>query len=159
MEKFKNLILIVDDEKYQYDTKEELLQDLLGDKENNYNDMTEEEKEKRRRLKAFINLKGREKYITNYKQESSKKGMFSTDEKFLIDNDDMYVMSLLKMNEVILLEEKNAKIFSAKIDKTDIEDNYLVLNYYAKEIVNNNKAKIDAKIDKMKKNNLNELER
>ena len=159
MEKFKNLILIVDDEKYQYDTKEELLQDLLGDKENNYNDMTEEEKEKRRRLKAFINLKGREKYITNYKQESSKKGMFSTDEKFLIDNDDMYVMSLLKMNEVILLEEKNAKIFSAKIDKTDIEDNYLVLNYYAKDIVNNYKAKIDAKIDKMKKNNLNELER
>ena len=145
MDKFKNLIMILNNEKYQYDGKEELMQSLLGDEENDYNDMSETEKKERRRLKAYINLQGQEEYITNYKQDSLKKGKFPVNEKFLIDNDDMYIMSLLRMNAMVLLERKEANIFANKINKEDIDDNFLVLNGYADEITENYKKEVDQK--------------
>lgn len=151
MDKFKNLIMILNDEKYQYDGKEELMQSLLGDEEHHYSDMTEEEKEKRRHLKAYINLKGQESYITNYKKESLKKGEFPVNEKFLVDNDEMYIMSLLRMNVMVLLEKKEANIFAGKINKENTDDNFLVLNGYADEITEDYKREIDKENKREKK--------
>lgn len=148
----KDLILIVDQEKYQFDTKEELMQNLLGDKENNYNEMTEEEKKERRYLKAYINLQGQKEYIIDFKEEVKKNPNIPINERFLIDNDDMYVMSLLRMNQVVLLENTKSDIFSKEINKEGIDDNYLILNSYANEITNNYGKKIIKSLEEMKDN-------
>ena len=121
----KDLILIVGEEKKQFDIKEELIENLLG---SDYYDLTEEEQQKRRYLKAMINLMGDEKKISN-----------STDIKedgaFYINNEDTYIMSLLKMDRVILLERKGAMVYTNKIDIKDIEDNYIILNSFADELL------------------------
>ena len=154
----KDLILIVDQEKYQFDTKEDLMQNLLGDKENNYNEMKKEEEEKkeRRYLKAYINLQGQKEYIIDFKEEVKKNPNIPINERFLIDNDDMYVMSLLRMNQVVLLENTKSDIFSKEINKEGIDDNYLILNslkiFYANEITNNYGKKIIKSLEEMKDN-------
>lgn len=148
----KDLILIVDQEKYQFDTKEDLMQNLLGDKENNYNEMTEKEKKERRYLKAYINLQGQKEYIIDFKEEVKKNPNIPINERFLIDNDDMYVMSLLRMNQVVLLENTKSDIFSKEINKEGIDDNYLILNSYANEITNNYGKKIIKSLEEMKDN-------
>ena len=148
----KDLILIVDQEKYQFDTKEDLMQNLLGDKENNYNEMTEEEKKERRYLKAYINLQGQKEYIIDFKEEVKKNPNIPINERFLIDNDDMYVMSLLRMNQVVLLENTKSDIFSKEINKEGTDDNYLILNSYANEITNNYGKKIIKSLEEMKDN-------
>ena len=145
----KDLILIVDQEKYQFDTKEDLMQNLLGDKENNYNEMTEEEKKEKRYLKAYINLQGQKEYIIDFKEEVKKNPNIPINERFLIDNDDM---SLLRMNQVVLLENTKSDIFSKEINKEGIDDNYLILNSYANEITNNYGKKIIKSLEEMKDN-------
>lgn len=132
----KSLIVVIGDNKYQFDTKEELLQNLLGAPKDDYNTMTEEEKKKRRYLKAYINAKGNEEKIVDLQEQMKQsRGNVDIDEKFLIDNDDVYVMSLLNMTDVILLEKKDTNFFTKGINKRGIEDNYLVLNGYASEII------------------------
>ena len=44
-------------------------------------------------------------------------------------------MSLLKFNKIILLEKTNANILGKYINKENIEENYLILNKFADEIM------------------------
>lgn len=132
----KSLIIVIGDHKYQFDTKEELLQNILGTPKDDYNSMSEEEKKKRRYLKAYINMNGKEENILDLQQcIQQNKGDISADGKFLIDNDDVYVMSLLKMSDVLLLEHRDASFFTKGISKEGIEGNYMVLNAYASDII------------------------
>lgn len=121
----KDLILIVGEEKKQFDIKEELIENLLG---SDYYDLTEEEQQKRRYFKAMINLMGDEKKISNSAD-------IKEDGAFYINNEDAYIMSLLKMDRVILLERKGAMVYTNKIDIKDIEDNYIILNSFADELL------------------------
>ena len=131
----KNLIVIIGKNKYQFDTKEELLQSLLGDSSSEYSNLTAQEKKDRRYLKAYINMLGKEDKILDYKRESNGQGEIDISEKFLIDNDDMYVMSLLRANKIILLEHKEANIFAKNIQPSNAQDNYIIINSYALDIV------------------------
>ena len=148
----KNLIVVIGDNKYQFDTKEELMQILLGDSKKDYNTMTEEEKKKRRYLKAYANVRGDEKRIVDL-QEKIQQGEeeISIDDKFLIDNDEVYVLSLIKISDIILLEHKDSNCFNNGIDKKGITDNYLVINGYASEIIQNYKQKLIQKNSKIER--------
>ena len=54
---------------------------------------------------------------------------------FIIDDDYSYILSLCKINSFMLLEVRNSNIFTGLIDKSEIKDDLVVINHFAKEIL------------------------
>lgn len=124
----KKLILIEDGEKYQLDTLEELVKLII---DNKYYEMTEEERKKKLELKAYTNCMQEEiEIITNRNEEIDIEG------KFVAIDEMSYIYSLLLLNKVTILESTESNVLTAKLDKADITENYIIVNYFAKELLN-----------------------
>lgn len=124
----KKLILIEDGEKYQLDTLEELVRRII---DNKYYEMTEEERKKKLELKAFANcMQEKIEIITNRNEEIDIEG------KFVAIDEMSYIYSLLLLNKVTILESTESNVLTAKLDKADIAENYIIVNYFAKELLN-----------------------
>lgn len=54
---------------------------------------------------------------------------------FIIDDDYSYILSLCKINSFMLLEVRNSNIFTGLIDKNKIKDDLVVVNHFAKDIL------------------------
>ena len=109
----KKLIVIEDDEEFQCDNIRELVKKIV---DKNYYNYTEEEKYNKLNMLALANSLG-------------------NDDKFLTRNEITYILSLLMANKIVLLENKNADIFTKYIDKSNIKNNYIIVNKFAKEIL------------------------
>lgn len=109
----KNLILIENNEKYQFDTLEELVETII-DKE--YYKMSDEQKQEKLELKAFANSFGKEGIINN-------------------KNEITYILSLLVINKFMILENINSNVFTKDIDKSNFGGNYIIVNKFAKELL------------------------
>ena len=123
----KDLILIEGNEKYQFDTLEELIETIIHKK---YYEMSAKEKKEKRELKAFANCLQEKLEITTKIQPD----MF-LDNKFIIYDEITYVYSLLTLNKLHLLESTKANIFTKYLDKSRITDNYIIVNHFAKELL------------------------
>ena len=110
---FKKLILIEDKNEYQCDSIEELVKTLIDE---NYYNFTEEEKNNKLKMLSLANSLG-------------------NNGNFNIKNEITYILSLLITNKVILLESTNSNFFTKYIDKSKISDNYIIVNTFAKEIL------------------------
>jgi len=143
----KKLILIIGKSSFQFDTAEELYQELLGKKDDFYKDLSSEEKEQRRYEKAYINAQGNKDRIVKL---STMPNFYSNTNNFYIDSDETYVLSLLNMNIIHLLEEKNSNIFSSSINKSEITDNYIILNHFADSLLKNQYSLLNYSQDKNK---------
>ena len=116
----KKLIAIENGESYQYDTLKDLVKDLID--ENFYN-MQQNEKVEIMQKKAVAN---------SFKLfEGKSLGIIDK-----IEDELTYILYLLTTNNVVLLEHKESKIFTKDIDKTELEDNYIIVNSFAKELLN-----------------------
>lgn len=116
----KKLIAIENGESYQYDTLEELVKDLIDE---NFYEMQQNEKVEIMQKKAIANS------FKSFEEKSLK----------IIDKieDEMtYILYLLTINNVVLLEHKEAEIFTKDIDKTNFKDNYIIVNSFANELLN-----------------------
>ncbi|MFR1851042.1 MAG: hypothetical protein ACLSXF_08160 [Clostridium sp.] len=54
---------------------------------------------------------------------------------FIIDDDYSYILSLCKINSFMLLEVRNSNIFTGLIDKNKIKDDLVIVNHFAKDIL------------------------
>lgn len=54
---------------------------------------------------------------------------------FIIDDDYSYILSLCKINSFMLLEVRNSNIFTGLIDKSNIKEDLVVINHFAKDIL------------------------
>ncbi len=116
----KNLI-VMEEQKYECDTKEELVKLLLG---SDYYDKTEQEKRKTMELKAEIN---RSVAIMN--------GEWDEQKDFILKDETTYILSLLRLNKILLLEKKDCNIFTKNIDKSQIKENYIIVNNWADKLL------------------------
>ena len=123
----KNLILIEAGEKYQYDNLEDLVRNIID--KNYYNLPTEEQKEKLE-LKAYANCLLEEVDITDQIEKN-----MPFESNFIIFDEMTYILSLLLLNKVMILESKNSNIFTGDLNKEKIEDNYIIVNHFAKELL------------------------
>ena len=114
----KKLIAIENGESYQYDTLEDLVKDLID--ENFYN-MQQNEKVEIMQKKAVAN---------------SFKSLEDIGIIDKIEDELTYILYLLTTNNVVLLEHREAEIFTKDIDKTELEDNYIIINSFAEELLN-----------------------
>ena len=124
----ENLIVIEGKEKYQYRDIESLVEKFINE---NYFYMDEADRKVELEKRAIMNnLQNKIKICkldnktTNFDKNA-----------FIIYDEITYILSLLKFNKIILLEKTNANILGKYINKENIEENYLILNKFADEIM------------------------
>lgn len=124
----KDLILIENGEEVQFDDLESVVRTLIDEK---FYYLTDKEKKEKMKTKALANTLGTKLEITDNVSDKSIDG------KFIIKNEITYILSLLTTNKILLLENKDANIFTKNIDKRTISNNYIIINTYAKELLYN----------------------
>lgn len=124
----KNLIVIEGKAKYTYDNIEDLIKTFVN---NNYFDMSNKEKNELLEKNAVANtmidnikVVKLNKYPNDFKENS-----------FILYNEISYILSMLKFNKLMLLERTDANIFGKYINKESIQDNYIIINKFANEIL------------------------
>ena len=122
------VIIIEDDNKVQCDSEEEVIK-LLIDKR--YYELSEKEKLEKREMKAIANC------INNSFEIVENVNSKDLENKFVIKDETTYVLSLLIINKIILLERIDSNIYTSSIDKSNMKDNYIIVNKFAKELLKN----------------------
>ncbi len=123
----KNLIIIENGQEVQCDDIESVVKTLIDE---NFYDLTLDEKKERMKMKALANSLGMKIDIVDDVKDGNYDG------KFIIKDEITYILSLLTTNKVLLLENKEADAFAKNIDKSVIENNYIILNTFAKQLLN-----------------------
>ena len=125
----KKLIIIENDKEIQCDTLEDVVKTLIDE---NYYNMTPSQKIEKMKIKALANS-------INNKKEIVQKPAVNTEEsiqdKFIIQDEITYILSLLTTNNILLLERKDSNIFTKDLNKENLKDNYIIVNTFAKELL------------------------
>ena len=122
----KNLIIIENGEEIQCDDLESLVKILI---DKNYYNFSDKEKKEKMKIKALANSLGMKLDIIEDFSDDSIEG------KFIIKDEITYILSLLTTNKILLLENKEADIFGKDIDKSKVQNNYIIINSFAKELL------------------------
>ena len=128
MQVLSKIIIIENDNKVQCDSEEEVIK-LLIDKR--YYELSEKEKLEKREMKAIANC------INNSFEIVENVNSKDLENKFVIKDETTYVLSLLIINKIILLERIDSNIYTSSIDKSNMKDNYIIVNKFAKELLKN----------------------
>ena len=124
----ENLIVIEGKEKYQYKDIKGLIENFIN---KNYFSMSEEERKNELEKKVLANtIQGNIKIV---KLEKDKKDF--EENAFILYDEISYILSMLKFNKIILLERTDANIFGRYINKENMQDNYIIINKFANEIM------------------------
>lgn len=100
-----------------FDSKKDLVKYLLDD---DYYNLSSDDKKKRIELKTLANSIGDKKLYSN--------NLFAQDEV-------IYIYWLLMHSNVILLERKDSNIFTKGLDKININDDYIIVNKFASQLL------------------------
>ena len=128
MQMLNKVIIIEDDNKVQCDSVEEVVKTLIDEK---YYELDEKEKLEKREMKAIANC------INNSFEIVENVNSKELENKFVIKDETTYVLSLLIINKIILLERIDSNIYTSSIDKSNMKDNYIIVNKFAKELLKN----------------------
>jgi len=126
----KKLIFIENNKSYQFNEEVELIEFLMG---TGYYTQTSKDKIRQMKLNALAKCLGTKlKIIEINKQESD---LIDVKGKFLIYDEKTYVLSLLLTGRGMLLERKDSNIYTEKINKKQIADNYIIVNTFAERLL------------------------
>lgn len=125
----KKIIVIEQENKYQYDSIEELVKDILDEE---YYNMGQEQKKEILNKKANLNRLNR-KGITI--QDDFTKKNNSIENKIITTNEYTYILSLANLDIITILEQKDADVFLKGWDKEKFDGNYIIINRFAKELI------------------------
>ena len=128
MQMLNKVIIIEDDNKVQCDSVEEVVKTLIDKR---YYELSEKEKLEKREMKAIANC------INNSFEIVENVNSKDLENKFVIKDETTYVLSLLIINKIILLERIDSNIYTSSIDKSNMKDNYIIVNKFAKELLKN----------------------
>ena len=120
----KKIIIIENEDEFQSDNLEDIIKVLIDEK---YYELPENEKKQKIKIKAIANTLGTKIDIV----EDSK----DIDGKFIIKDEITYLLSLLIINKIMLLERKDAQVFTKEINTEDFKDNYIIINNNAKDLL------------------------
>lgn len=125
----KKIILIENDKEYQCDTMQEVVKKLIDE---NYYNFTQEEKINKMKMLALANcLNNKKEIIEEYELDTN----FSIEGKFIIKDEMTYILSLLLINNIILLERIDSNVFTKDLDKSNFNDNYIIVNKFAEMLL------------------------
>ena len=133
------LVVIIQGQQYKLKNLNNLVASIFG---KSYFDLSQEERLKVRYEKAHA-ISQFHKYLPIVNTEQGTYGDnfdivkkdYDFENAFIIDDDYSYILSLCKINSFMLLEVRNSNIFTGLIDKSEIKDDLVVINHFAKEIL------------------------
>ena len=125
----KKIIIIENGKDIQCNTLEDVVKILIDE---NYYNMTPFQKIEKMKMKALSNCINNKKEIV---QELPVNSEESIEDKFIIQDEITYVLSLLTTNNILLLERKDSNIFTKDLNKENLKDNYIIVNAFAKELL------------------------
>ena len=133
------LVVIIQGQQFKLKNLNNLVASIFG---KSYFDLSKEERLKVRYEKAHA-ISQFHKYLPIVNTEQGTYGDnfdivkkdYDFENAFIIDDDYSYILSLCKINSFMLLEVRNSNIFTGLIDKSEIKDDLVVINHFAKEIL------------------------
>ena len=126
----KKIIIIENGEEIQCNTLEEVVKTLIDE---NYYNMTQSQKIEKMKIKALANCINNKKKVV---QEMTVNLANNLEEIFIINDEITYILSLLTTNNLLLLERRDSNIFTGELNKENLNDNYIIVNTFAKELLN-----------------------
>ena len=128
------LVVIIQGQQFKLKNLNNLVASIFG---KSYFDLSQEERLKAHAISQF------HKYLPIVNTEQGTYGDnfdivkkdYDFENAFIIDDDYSYILSLCKINSFMLLEVRNSNIFTGLIDKSEIKDDLVVINHFAKEIL------------------------
>ena len=127
----KKIILIENDKEYQCDTIEEVVEMLI---DKNYYNLSNEEQLNKMKMKGIANCLANKMEVIEDNQITDGEDI---EGKFIIKDEMTYILSLLITNNVMLLERIDSAIFTNGLDKSKFDNNYIIVNKFAKELLKN----------------------
>ena len=127
----KKIILIENDKEYQCDTIEEVVEMLI---DKNYYNLSNEEQLNKMKMKGIANCLANKMEVIEDNQITAGEDI---EGKFIIKDEMTYILSLLITNNVMLLERIDSAIFTNGLDKSKFDNNYIIVNKFAKELLKN----------------------
>lgn len=133
------LVVIIQGQQFKLKNLNNLVASIFG---KSYFHLSQEERLKVRYEKAHA-ISQFHKYLPIVNTEQGTYGDnfdiikkdYDFENAFIIDDDYSYILSLCKINSFMLLEVRNSNIFTGLIDKSKIKDDLVVINHFAKEIL------------------------
>ena len=133
------LVVIIQGQQFKLKNLNNLVASIFG---KSYFDLSQEERLKVRYEKAHA-ISQFHKYLPIVNTEQGTYGDnfdiikkdYDFENAFIIDGDYSYILSLCKINSFMLLEVRNSNIFTGLIDKSEIKDDLVVINHFAKEVL------------------------
>lgn len=133
------LVVIIQGQQFKLKNLNNLVASIFG---KSYFDLSQEERLKVRYEKAHA-ISQFHKYLPIVNTEQGTYGDnfdivkkdYDFENAFIIDDDYSYILSLCKINSFMLLEVRNSNIFTGLIDKTKIKDDLVIVNHFAKDIL------------------------
>ncbi len=122
----KNIIVITDKDSCKIDTKEELIGLFLG---YDYLNLSKEKQKERLLEKASFNSFNSMDLVKLTDDFDRSKPYI------LIDNEINYILSLLKINNFMILENRNSSVFVRDFMREETSDNYFIINNYVDRIL------------------------
>ncbi len=122
----EELIIIENGKEKQCKSLEELVKTLISE---NYYEISKEEQAEKIKMRAIANT------LNNRMEISEETDENSLENKFIIKDEITYILSLISTNKIVLLERKDADIFTKNLNKQKIEDNYIIVNKFARDLL------------------------
>lgn len=122
----KNIIVISDKNSCMINTKEELIELFLG---YDYFVLNDEKRKERLLEKASIST------FNSVPLVKVTDDFDKTKPYILIDSEINFILSLLKLNNIIILENRNSNVFIKDFMKNETGDNYFIINNYIDKIL------------------------
>ncbi len=126
----KKFIIIENGEKYQCDLIEDIVKVLIDD---DFYTMSKSDQNKIMKFKAIANCFNNNFEIIENQNSIDMKDKLEN--KFVIYDEITYILSLLLLNKVVLLERTDSNVFIKYLDNIDSTDNYVIVNTFAKDIL------------------------
>lgn len=129
----KDFILVIGDNTHQFDTMDELYDNVIGKNDGNYSSLDQVQRASKRSKLAFINANcnnERVGYLTSIPAEE-----IASSKTIFIDSDEVYVLSILKAGIATLLAQKDTELARRVELGEDTSDNYVILNVWADKLL------------------------
>lgn len=140
----EKIIIVEGDNKYKFINKNEVIQKFFG---KDYHKLSEDEKYQKLRLRTLMNSTFKGIPVKDLMQGDNIKDI--NEQQYIILDEETFLLSLAKNNDIVIYEQENANEFAVDIDKSTLErvaKEYIRINDCVNEIL---KSKIKAlKVEK-----------
>ena len=139
-----NIVIVENYEKYCFKTLEEIVKQFLGE---DFYDLKQEEKYKRLRLKTVRNAV----FNNNAPVIDLRKGEKIENienKQYIVYDEETFILSLAKNNDIVMYEYINANIFVKNLDKEGkeslekLDKDYIIINFCADKLLENKIKKL-----------------